>query len=211
LLKNQLDALEKGFKFLSDKFYDNTLNEDNTIITIQSKGKTNSYGWCTCDKSWYNGKYYNEEEKIPKYYEINISAEHLNRGIINNMETLLHEMVHLDNILHNINDCSKKQFHNENFKKGAEKVGLIVTKIKQFGYAQTSLCKELIDDINLFISSNNINAEIFNIARIDKEVKKVTRTNKKIKMICSGCGNIVSCDDEINITCVDCGIDFIKK
>ena len=212
MLKNQLDALEKGFKYLSNKFYNNTLNEDNTIITIQSKGKTNSYGWCSCDKAWYDGKDYSPlEEQIPKYYEINISAEHLNRGFGNNMETLLHEMVHLDNILHNINDCSSRQFHNENFKKGAKRVGLNAHKVKQYGYAETSMTRGLIDDVHEFIVNSGIDVEIFNVSRIDKVIKKVTRTNKKIKMVCSGCGNIVSCDDEINITCKDCGIEFIKK
>lgn len=212
MLKDQLDALEKGFKYFSNKFYDNTLNEDNTIITIQSKGKTKSYGWCTCEKSWYDGKQtLLEEENIPKYYEINISAEHLNRGFANNMETLLHEMVHLDNILHGINDCSTKQFHNENFKKGAERVGLIANKVKQYGYAETSCGKELADDIHNFIVDNNINVKIFDTARKDKIIKKVTRTNKKVKMICLGCKNVVSCDDEINITCKDCGMEFVKK
>ena len=211
MLKNQIEILEQSFYYFSKSLFNGSLNDENTIITIQSKGKTNSYGWCTVDSAWYKGKDFTEEEDCLQYYEINISAEHLSRNFYNITETLLHEMVHLDNILHRIVDCNRKQNHNENFKIGAERIGLIVEKVKQYGYANTTLGDKLKESVDKFILDKNIDVKIFDIARKDKIIKKVIRNNTKVKMICLGCRNVITCDDELNVTCKDCGIEFTKK
>jgi len=211
VLKKQTEILEQAFNYFSLEKFNGTMSDKNTIITIQSRGKANCYGWCTVETAWYKGKLETSEESEVQYHEINISAEYLNRTFYNTMETLLHEMVHLDNIFNGINDCSKKQFHNEKFKDRAESIGLVVDKVKRYGYANTTLSEELKQSVDKFILDNNINVRMFDIARKDKIIKKVNRNNKKIKMICNGCKNVVSCDDEINITCKDCEIQFVKK
>lgn len=209
MLKNQTEILEQAFDYFSIEKFEGSLTNKNTVITIQSRGKANCYGWCTVECAWYREN--EAKDIISELYEINLSAEYINRSFYNTMETLLHEMVHLDNIINGINDCSKNQFHNEKFKDRAESIGLLVEKVKQYGWSNTTLSNELKESVDKFIIDNNINVKIFDIARKDKPIKKVARNNKKIKMICSGCKNIVSCNEEINITCMDCGIDFVKK
>jgi len=207
MLKRQMEILEQSFNFFSKELFDSRLSDQNTIITIQTKGKANAYGWCSVDNIWYNGN----DDSIVTIREINICAEYLNRPFYNTCETLLHEMCHLDNLLSEINDCSRKQFHNELFKSKAESIGLNVNKIKNYGWSETRLGELLKCLVDKFITDNNIDTRIFNIARKDVKIKRVTKSNKKIKMICKECGVTISCDDEIGVICKKCGNEFIRK
>lgn len=211
MLNEQIKILEKAFDFFSKEKFDNALGNNNTVITIQSKGKLNCYGWCTIEPIWYKGKEEESEDGVTVYYEINLSAEYMNRDFYSIIETLLHEMVHLNNIFNRIEDCSSKQYHNEKFKAEAERIGLIVNKVKRYGWSETILSDELKELTDKFIKEYNINKYAFNIARKDKPVKKVIKRNKKIKMICNGCKKVISSDEALNITCNDCGEEFVVK
>ena len=91
------------------------------MITIQSRPK--AYGYITCNEVW--------TDTDRSYYEINITAEYLNRPIENVLATLQHEMVHLYCMVNGIQDTSKAgRYHNKNFKAEAEKRGLLIEYVK---------------------------------------------------------------------------------
>lgn len=64
-----LKEMHKAFDYLNKEFYRGELPE--VVITIQTKGKRNAYGWFTPSKIWDDGK----EGK----HEINITPEFLDR------------------------------------------------------------------------------------------------------------------------------------
>lgn len=110
MLSDSAKFLEHAFDMLNGIYFDSQL--PNVVITIQSSPKTN--GHITTQKIW------NEAENY--YYEINISAEHLNRPCENVLATLLHEMVHLYCMEWGIADTSKNgRYHNKRFKAECEK------------------------------------------------------------------------------------------
>lgn len=120
--------LYRAFDFFNEKFGEDKLKQP--IITIQTKGRRSAYGWY-CSNLWMSG-----DDKVP---EINISAEFINRGANDVLETLIHEMAHLWNAQHGIVDCTGNQYHNRKFKEAAEQFGLIVSKMPGKGWATTKL------------------------------------------------------------------------
>jgi hypothetical protein len=72
-------------------------------------------------------------------HEINIAPDFLNRPVDQIAETLIHEMCHLKNFVAGIKDCTATQYHNKAFKKAAESFGLKVERMRNKGYAITSL------------------------------------------------------------------------
>lgn len=114
------------------------------IITAATRGRKNALGWFR-PEGWSNG----DKEHM---HEINISAEKLGRSWDDLCETLLHEMAHLWNQQHNIQDCNAVQYHNRKFKTAAEMFGLVVTKMKNKGFAITELgpkAKEAIKSLGI--------------------------------------------------------------
>jgi hypothetical protein len=202
----QIEVLYSIFIKLNKQKFENKLPIP--IITIQShkvqkqiKGSA-IMGWCSVHPIW--------QQENNTQYEINLTAEFVNRNIYEIVETLLHEMVHLYNASRGVADCSKKQFHNENFKDVAESVGLIVNKVKQHGYSDTRLSEELIKEVN---SWDDINKGIFNIARIDAQQEKTgSERKKKIKMMCPVCKRTVFTEyEDLEINCMECGCEFKKQ
>jgi hypothetical protein len=176
------------------------------IITIQSqkilKKKVNVFGWFSKESWSYKETINFVITKEIVYHEINIVAEYLNRPYEEIVETLLHEMVHQYNFENNIMDC-KKNYHNKMFKSEAERVGLIVEKIKIYGYGITRLSDELRKEI---LTWNDFNNNIFNINRNSIENKKASKpVIKKFKFVCNNCGKVILCEDEeIEAECVKC-------
>lgn len=204
MLKQQTEVLELSFDYFNEKLFNSLLPQ--AMITIQSRGKDNCFGWCSVDPIWYTGESGTDiEQSTENFYEINFSAEYLNRKFEDIMETLIHEMVHLSNITQGIDDCSKKQFHNENFKNEAERVGLRVEKVKRYGWTDTHLTEELIK----LVDELKVPKDIFVFARIDKAIKKVTKQNTKIKLVCPKCKNKITAEDEINVICKDCDCEYV--
>ncbi len=74
-----------------------------------------------------------------RLHEINIAADHLDRDVDGIAETILHEMVHLKNNINGVSDCTPTQYHKKAFKTVAESFGLKVERMKNKGYALTSL------------------------------------------------------------------------
>ena len=97
--------LEKMFRQLNQDSFGGELEEP--IITIQST--PGAYGHVTVGKTW--------KRKDDWRHELNISADWLERPIEEITATLIHEMVHLYNIKHEIQDCSRGgSYHNKKFR-----------------------------------------------------------------------------------------------
>lgn len=100
---NAIKELQKIYKALNEKYYDNTLPD--IVITIQSSPKT--YGH-------YAKEHWGKEGIENKYDEINISAEHLSRPLENLGATLNHECIHLWCAINGIKDTSNNNvYHNK--------------------------------------------------------------------------------------------------
>ena len=201
--------LEKLFRMLNHDFFNDQLEEP--IITVQSTPR--AYGHYSVSPIWtVNG----EEQK----HEINIGSGTLDRDIEYTVGTLLHECVHYynDTVL-KAQDCSRGgTYHNRQFKKTAESVGLIVTKSKRYGYAHTAPSDELIEWIldndiqeilmnrNEGFSARGIGGSGTDSGSLLKPPKKPSSTRK---YICPCCRKSVRATREIRIMCMDCSEQMI--
>lgn len=128
--------LEKIFRALNADWWGGELEEP--IITIQSTPR--AYGHVTVAKTW--------KRKDEFRHELNIGAETLDRPIENVVATLMHEMVHLYNLAHGIQDCSRGGiYHNRKFKEEAERHGLHIERHDTYGWTITEPTDELIEYI----------------------------------------------------------------
>ena len=193
-----IDELHKAFTLFNEKMFGNELPEP--AILIQSRGnKKLTLGWCTVAKVWKNEN--TEEEK----YEINLVAEGLNRGIYPVMATLLHEMVHLYNLTHNVKDVTRGgTYHNKKFKERAELSGLNVEHDNKIGWSLTSLQGWVMD----LIDSHDFDKYAFKMARRSSDVEGTKDKPKKKssvrKYVCPSCGCIIRASKLVNVICGDC-------
>lgn len=128
--------LEKMFRQLNQDSFGGELEEP--IITIQST--PGAYGHVTVGKTW--------KRKDDWRHELNISADWLERPIEEITATLIHEMVHLYNIKHEIQDCSRGgSYHNKKFRDEAEKHMIHIEKDDKYGWTVTSPTEELLNYI----------------------------------------------------------------
>lgn len=128
--------LEKVFRSLNTDFFEGELEEP--IITIQSTPR--AYGHVTVSKTW--------KRKDDWRHELNLGAETLDRPIEDVVTTMLHEMVHLYNIAHGVQDCSRGgAYHNRRFQDEAERRGLHIEHHEIYGWTITSPKEEVIDYI----------------------------------------------------------------
>lgn len=131
-LKPVIDELETLFSKFNKAFFEGKLEKP--VITVSPDHTRGAYGWCTGWKAWQDGT--NEGG----YYEINLCAEYLNRPFEETCGTLLHEMVHLQNLQDNVQDTSRSgSYHNRKFKETAEAHGLTVEKGEKYGWHKTTL------------------------------------------------------------------------
>ena len=128
--------LEKIFRALNNDLFNGELEEP--IITIQSTPR--AYGHVTVGKAW--------EMKDERRHELNLGAETLKRPIEEVVATIVHEMVHLYNIKHGVQDCSRGgKYHNRHFKEEAEKRLLRIEHHDTYGWTITSPTDELVEYI----------------------------------------------------------------
>lgn len=199
--------LEKMFRLLNAHFFDNELPE--VVITL--KKTPGAYGHITCGKTWKTGE--------TQRHEINISTATLDRPIEETTATLLHEMCHLYNMTHQIQDCSRGgSYHNHKFKTAAEAHGLSVAQHAQYGWTITTPAFALLayietqgwepiqmtegiswwDILGTGIKSGNMGGKEIGAAKPPK------RPSSTRKYRCLQCGNTCRATKEINIICGDC-------
>lgn len=200
--------LEKMYRQLNTDKFGGELEE--CIITVQSARGT--YGHVTCGKVWCVDKKGGQERR----YELNIAAEELSRPIENVVSTLLHEMTHIYNQMHDIQDCSRgNTYHNKKFKEKAESVGLHIEHDRRYGWTITSPTEELIDYIveqgwteilinrgtPYAIPSGMGSTGMGGTGAGGADGKRPSSTRK---YQCPCCHNSVRATKNVNIMCMDC-------
>lgn len=198
IIGTALDEIYRWFTILNEKYFNNELPRP--MITIQ-KGRKNNLGYITLDKVWtgIDEETGNDKEAL---YEINITAENLNRPVAEIVGTLQHEMVHYIDIVHGIKDCSG-QVHNKKFRSMAESKGLICEKVKSYGWGITSPNDELNQFINEVIKPNE---DVFSYFRLAPLHEKERPKKSIFKYTCPVCGLTVKAKKKKNIMCGECSI-----
>lgn len=209
------DELHKAYNLLNERFFDKKLPI--VALTIQAAGNRSlSMGWCTQEPIW------SDKEGNIKMYEINISAEFLRMPFIETMDTLMHEMVHLYNLVNGIKDTSRSgTYHNKSFKDSAIKHGFEFTHDKpdkKYGFSFVSLSEET----KKVILDLPINQELFRIARKAAdvvseenteeatEIKEIKERKKTFRWICTECDQVIrSTKPDIKVICGRCRVDFV--
>lgn len=205
--------LHKAFSKLNKSLFDNELPEP--AILIQNRGnKKRVLGWCSVEEIWIN------KQEHEKRYEINLVAEAMSRPLYELMSTLLHEMVHLYNLVNGIKDTSRNcTYHNKQFKESAEMHGLSIEYDKEIGWSLSSLT----DSTKKLVDSFKLNEKAFYLSRIDpymdieggdeegKEKRKTKVKSSTRKYVCPGCGAIIRAAKDINVICGVCMVRFEKE
>lgn len=201
--------LVKVFKAVNDEYFQNQL--ETPTITIQSS--VGAYGHITTSKVWQN-------ELGNNSYELNISADYLNRPIENIVATLIHEACHLYALMNNIKDTSNQGvYHNKRFKQIAEEIGgLIIDKHDKYGWTITSPSE---DTLNFCINNGFEDILINRTSQISfggftggtsgnsGTAPRPTKPSSTRKYICPCCGNSFRATKSINVLCLDCNEPFI--
>lgn len=74
------------------------------------------------------------------YHEIMLSGESLERGAVGTLGTLIHELAHAYNFENDIRDVSDSgRYHNDSFKRTAERMGLEIEKAARIGWSVTTV------------------------------------------------------------------------
>lgn len=211
MLKDMQAMLEVAYKILNRVYFNNEL--PTIVISIMSSPR--SKGHFTVGKVW------RAEEK--HYNEINISAEYLKRPIEEVCATLCHEMVHYYCHINGIADVSQNgRYHNKNFKREAEKRGLIISYQQYIGYSVTKPSKEFTEvlksnniekpiDINRDGENYTIGTGIDNAGGTDNNIEipnKPKCSTRKYQCMC--CGNSFRATKDINVLCLDCDMQYVK-
>lgn len=204
-MQEAINELHRMYDFLNVSFFKGEELEM-PIITIQTQGKTSAYGWCTVYPIWKDA-----DSKIEKW-EINITAEYLNRPWMDTAKTLLHEMVHYYNKVHGVKDVSRgTQYHNKKFKAEAEKRGLTVDYWEKVGWGVTpdwqDWSREIIEKYEANPDAFIMSRTIFSTA--EKKKGKGGGSSSSIKMVCPMCGNIARITKAYALKCGEC--DEIMK
>lgn len=193
-LHEVLQQIESLFSKFNHTFYNDELQKPVITISPDSTGK--ALGWCTMWRAWKTS----EMKENEGFYEINICAEYLNRSLEEISATLLHEMVHLYCLQHDIKDTSRgTMYHNKKFKQVAEEHGLIIEKHEKYGWTKTSL-----NDIAKEMLSNMENIEFVIFRTKITKPEKASKKSSSRKYVCPTCGVSVRATKEVRIMCQDC-------
>ena len=201
--------LEKIFRALNADWFGGELEEP--VITIQSTPR--AYGHVTVAKTW--------RRKDEYRHELNIGAETLDRPIENVVATLMHEMVHLYNLAHGVQDCSRGGiYHNRKFKEEAERRGLHIERHDTYGWTIT----EPTDALMEYILEQGWSEVMMNRgfswtpppSTGGKAGNGGTVTPPKAKSStrkyqCPCCKNSVRATKAVNILCGDCMVQMVTE
>lgn len=217
-IKLMTEELHKAFKIINEKYFENQIPLP--AITIQSHGnRTLSMGWCTSSPIW------GDKEGKQRMYEINLSAEFIDVSFVETMDTLMHEMVHLYNIVKGVQDVSRNgTYHNKRFLERALKSGFEYPQVKpdkKYGYSFVKLSPITI----AILKEMPINQSIFSISRKrhdyferiengedPNDIETTKNKKKSYRWVCPNCVMILrSTKPKLNIICGDCNKKFIQE
>ena len=185
--------LSKMYDFFNEKLFGGELIKP--VITISPDEKNKAYGWITRDKLW------KENEKDEGMYEINLSAQFLNRPISEIASTLIHEMSHQFARVNNFKDTARSgSFHNKLFKEIAEDHGLKVEYVHGRGWTATTLSEGTAKLLSGFVEKH---PQTLIYREMPIKVKRVRDVSIR-KYVCPDCEISVRATKAVNVVCGDC-------
>lgn len=205
-IKSVISRLEELFEIFNDRFFESELQKP--VITVSpDHTHKNVLGWCTSREVWH------DTTTKDKRFELNICAEHLNLGIEEVAETLLHEMVHLFCSQNNIKDTSRGgTYHNKRFKEAAESHGLVCGSNSKYGWCITLLNDTARQEVNEYSELTDTKSfEIFREGESYKPKKKGGGKSSSRKYVCPVCGTIIRATKEVRVICADCNELMIQE
>lgn len=197
-------ALEAGFDWMNDRFYDGEL--ERPVIVLAEGEKARAMGWFTYYRPWHL------KDSDVTACELMVASDYLDRGFEHVVETLAHEMVHCYNFAHEIKDCARSgSRHNKLFKQTAEEHGMHWKKpetdeekadYKKVGFARVALNDDVKDEVYEALGQLKEALVLYRDKRGNG--KNVKKKSGVIKYMCPCCGNSVRATKEVNILCSDC-------
>ena len=185
--------LSKMYDFFNEKLFCGDLEKP--VITINPDEKNKAYGWITRDKLW------KENENDEGTYEINLSAQFLNRPIFETAATLIHEMCHQWARVNHFQDTARSgSYHNKLFRKIAEDHGLEVELNGGRGWSVTTLKESTKGLLQGFIEQNPSTIVYRTMPIKPKRVRNVSVR----KYVCPDCEASVRATKAVNVVCGDC-------
>ena len=144
------------------------------VIVIGRSSKV--HGHFTFSKVWNN-----EGEE---FHEIFLAASSFDRGARATLGTLIHEVAHSLNHQNGIKDISGDQYHNKDFKRTAEALGLEIGQVKGKGWTDTQVPDSC---VTRWQAAYDLIEEALKLtARADTTGKKAR--NKNLKSVSCECG-----------------------
>ena len=199
-LKPVIEELENLFSKFNARFFADKLEKP--VITVSPDHTRGAYGWCTGWKAWKAG----EDEG---HYEINLCAEYLNRPFEETCGTLIHEMVHLQNLQDGVQDTSRSgTYHNKKFKETAEAHGLTVEKGEKYGWHKTALSPEALEFVQ---SLGKQGVTLVRPRPIGLKGSSKGGGSSSRKYVCPCCGAIIRATKEVRVICADCDCEFQEE
>ena len=185
--------LSKMYDFFNEKLFGGAL--DKPVITISPDEKNKAYGWITRDKLW------KENENDEGMYEINISAQFLNRTISETASTLIHEMCHQWAREKGFKDTTRSgSYHNKLFKKIAESHGLYTECSRGRGWTITTLTEST---EQLLASFTAAHPEQLVYREMPIKPKRVRNLSIR-RYVCPECEASVRATKAVNVWCGNC-------
>lgn len=199
--------LEKMFRTINRDWFGGELEEP--IITIQSTPR--AYGHVTVGKAW--------RRKEDWRHELNMGAGTLDRPIEEVVGTLVHEMVHLYNIAHGVQDCSRGgMYHNKRFKEEAERRGLEIDHHEKYGWTITRVSEAMFEYIleqgwseiainrggGVWTPPPSGGSKAGNNGQGGEVEPPAPKKSSTRKLQCPCCKNSVRATKAVRIMCMDC-------
>lgn len=167
-------------------------------ITRNTKGKKAHF---THYKPWKSGD--------EQFNEIMFNADFFNKGAEVVLATLIHEVSHSINYKNGVSDCTNEQYHNKQFAKVAEGLGLKVEKVKRFGFALTTLTPE---SKERWVEALNVIEEALKITALSEPENAPKGRNKNLLVAECNCGEKIRLSlktlEKTRPTCQACKSQF---
>ena len=198
-----IGAFEKAFDHCNSSFFNSGLKRP--VITIQQGAKARAYGWVSVAEVWH------EIDGEQTAHELNISAEYLERDFVETVTTLMHEMVHLQNMADGVQDVARAGTrHNAKFASTASNHGMEGYKGEDYDKIgwRVKLTEQTAE--TLIPALDFLQAEITISRTVDGEKKKAKKSSV-IKYVCPICGASCRATKEIFIMCMDCNENMVQE
>lgn len=126
------------------------------------------------------------------YGEILLAGESLERGAVDTLGTILHELVHAYCFANDIKDTSNgNRYHNTKFRDKAQEYGLIIEQAETIGWSKTSVPEETVAQYKVEVDALEEAINVTRLGYMDLEALGLKESDEKKpikrKMQCPSC------------------------